>query len=382
MIHPNFRLIRAIGTMVGTIVGAGVFGLPYVFAQSGAGIGAAWLLGLGAVMAVLFLMYAEVVIQTPGVHRLGGYVNLYLGPRWKDAVGVLLTFTFGGAMLAYVVIGSQFLHAFFSPILPAPEWAYAVALTVGVAVMTWRGNKFTSRTEGVVVGVLLFLFTFAILAALPSVSLANLAVIHWNAGLLPYGVILFSLSGLGAVPEMKDILGQSQKHRLPYAVVCGFFLILALYLAFSLTIVGVTGSATTSSALIGLSAALGGSFGAVSAFLGSLTLFSVFSMTSLQLQNALRFDVKMPHGLTWALVSFVPIVLYFIGFRQFIGIIGFVGAVFSGSLSVIVVAVYERMRHSPVCREHRCLNIPSLLSVIVAVLFMVGVIAEIISFFA
>lgn len=368
--------------MVGSIVGAGIFGLPYVFAQSGPGIGAAWLLGLGTVMVVLFLMYAEIVIQTPGIHRLGGYVNIYLGPRWKNFAVALLVFALGGAMLAYVVIGSQFLHVLLFPVFPAPQWAYAMVLAVAVAAMTWRGTKITSRAEGVVVGFLLFLFLFAILMALPSMNPANLTVIHWDEGLLPYGVVLFSLAGLGIVAEMKDILGPVQKHRLPSAVVFGLFLIIALYLVFSVSVVGVTGSATTPAAFTGLSLALGGTFGFVSAFLGSLTLFSVFSMSSLQLQNALRFDVKLPHGPTWAAVSLVPITLYLIGFRHFIGIIGFVGAVFSGSLSIIVVIMYERMRRSGVCREHRCLNIPSFLSVLVVALFAVGIVVEILSFLA
>lgn len=380
MLHPNFRLMRAVGIMVGSIVGAGVFGLPYAFAQSGAGIGAAWLLGIGAVVLISFLMYAEVVIQTPGTHRLGGYAEQYFGPVWKSVSTVILGAAQLGAMLAYTVLGGRFLLALLGPVFGGTELVYALLMVAGVAAFTWRGTKFASRAEGIVVGILLFLFVLAILASVPSMSAANLLFIHWENAFLPYGVILFSLSGIGAVPEMKDALGSKELRRLPHAVTFGLFTLVGLYLAFSVAVVGVTGADTTPTAFTGLSYVLGPTFQAVSALLGSLTIFSIFAMTSLQLQNALAVDMRVSRPVSWGLAVFVPALLYVVGLREFIGIIGFVGAVFSGLIGIMVVALYERMRRSPVCREHKCLNVPTFLAVLVAGLFAWGILRELADF--
>lgn len=374
-------MLRAVGLMVGSIVGAGVFGLPYAFAQSGAGVGAAWLLGIGAVSLASFLMYAEVVIQTPGTHRLGGYAELYLGPAWKPVSTVMLASAQVGAMLAYAVLGGRFLQSLLGPLLGGNEVMYALSLVAVIGAFTWRGARFAARAEGVVVGVLLFLFVLATLASLPSVQVAHLFSVQWENALLPYGVILFALSGLGAIPEMKDALGAKDLRRLPHAVTFGLFIIVGLYLAFSLAVVGVTGQETTPTAFTGLAVVLGPAFRVVSALLGSLTVFSIFSMTSLQLQNALAVDLRVPRHVSWALAVFVPGILYAVGLREFIGIIGFVGAVFSGLLGILVVALYERLRRSPVCREHRCLNVPTALAALVAALFAWGVLRELFAFF-
>lgn len=378
--HPNFRLMRAIGTMVGSIVGAGVFGLPYAFAQSGAGIGGAWLLGLGAVSLVLFLMYAEVIIQTPGTHRLGGYAELYLGPAWKSVSTILLGAAQLGAMLAYTVLGGRFLLALLGPVFGGTELMYALIMVAAVAAFTWRGTKFATRAEGVVVSILLLLFILAILASLPSVSALHLLTINWDQSFLPYGVVLFALSGIGAVPEMKDALGPKELRRLPHAITFGLFILVGLYLAFSLSVVGVTGAGTTPTAFTGLSVVLGPAFQAISALLGTVTIFSIFAMTCLQLQNALAVDIRVPRHASWAMAAFIPAFLYLVGLREFIGIIGFVGAVFSGIIGILVVVLYERMRRSPVCREHKCLNVPTVLAVLVAGLFAFGVVRELLDF--
>lgn len=374
-------MMRASGLMVGSIVGAGIFGLPYAFAQSGAGVGAAWLLGIGAISLASFLMYAEVVLQTPGTHRLGGYAERYLGPAWKSVATVVLAAAQVGAMLAYAVLGGRFLLSLLGPLFGGTELLYALLMVAAVGAFTWRGTKFAARAEGVVVGILLFLFVLATLASLPSVAVTHLFAIHWENALLPYGVILFALSGIGAIPEMKDALGAKDVRRLPHAVTFGLATIVGLYLAFSLAVVGVTGADTTPTAFAGLSAALGPAFQVISALLGSLTIFSIFSMTSLQLQNALAVDMRVPRHVSWALAVLVPGLLYVVGLREFIGIIGFVGAVFSGFLGILVVALYERMRRSPVCYEHACLNVPTPIAVLVAALFAWGVLRELAAFF-
>lgn len=373
MVHPDFKSLRAVGTLVGSVVGAGIFGLPFAFAQSGPEIGAAWLLALGAVVLALFLMYAEVVNHTSGSHRLGGYVERYLGPKWGTFATTVFAGALLGSMVAYVILGSRFLFDLLNPLIGGTEPMYAIGMTFAAAAVTWRGTKFTSRAEGVVVGVLLFLFTFAILAALPHVTASNLTMTRLDGVLLPYGVILFALSGLGAVPEMKVVLGSAHR-RLPHMVTYGLFLVVMLYLAFSLAVVGVTGAATTPSAFTGLTAVLGGSFGTVSSLLGVLTIFSIFSMSGLQLQNSLRYDLHVPRGAAWVMASFPPVLLYLLGIHTFIGLVGFVGSVFSGLVGIIVVFTYERMRRSPVCTEHRCINVPSLVSLGIVLLFAAGVI--------
>ena len=375
MVHPNFKYLRAIGTLIGATIGAGVFGLPYTFAQSGPAVGAAWLLGLGAVMLILYLMFAEIVLHTPGTHRIGGYVGAQLGRRWGMFASVMMFLTLLGIMTAHIILGGEFLFTLFHPFFGGSQIAYSLLMVVIAGAITWRGTQATVRIEGIVVGILLFMFLFATLASLPHIVPANLTLVHVDGIFLPYGVVLFSLFGLGAVPEMSDVLG-TQKRRLPHVITTALFIVVMLYLAFCLCVVGVTGLATTSSAFTGLSAALGGSFAVVSSLLGSITLLSIFSMSSLQMQNLLCYDVHLSRRVSWLVASCAALILFLLGVRQFITLIGFVGSVFAACVAGVVVLAYERMRRSPTCLEQRCLNVPAFVSGGILLLLGAGIVAE------
>jgi amino acid permease len=359
--HPNLPWYRAIGTMIGSVVGVGVFGLPYAFAQSGYVVGLLELFFVSGFLLVLQLMYAEIAIQTPGNHRIVGYIKQYLGHPWDRVTAVLFAVYTWGAMIAYMIVGGGFFHILLSPLLGGSEFWYQLSLAVVVAWLTFRGIRYLAKMELVIVCALLFLFVFMSLAALPHVHVPNLSLFHPEKWFLPYGVVLFALSGLGVVPEMKDVLGK-QMMKLPYAVVAGQVIVTLLYAIFTFAVVGVTGEGTVENAFQGLVPILGSTFMIVGSLLGVLTVASIFSLLSIELQGTLRFDYHWSLRKAWGVVMTVPILCFLFGVREFIDLIGFLGAVFGGVLGILLIAAYERMRHSPVCINHRCLNVPHAVS--------------------
>ena len=88
-------------TLTGTIIGAGILGLPYVFSQSGYLMGLFWLLFLGGVVLYVFLCLGEVALRTRVDHQLPGYAKKYLG-KWGERI-MIFAFLFGvySALLAY-----------------------------------------------------------------------------------------------------------------------------------------------------------------------------------------------------------------------------------------------------------------------------------------
>jgi len=79
----NKNFFFAVSTLVGAIVGLGMFGIPYTVSRAGFFIGLGYLIVLGIVALLIHLMYGEVVERTRGRHRLTGYTAKYLGERWK-----------------------------------------------------------------------------------------------------------------------------------------------------------------------------------------------------------------------------------------------------------------------------------------------------------
>ncbi|MBI4437787.1 hypothetical protein HY631_02445 [Candidatus Uhrbacteria bacterium] len=381
MVHPNIPFLRSVGLMIGAIVGVGVFGLPYAFAQSGLALGLLELFAIGGLVLVLNLMFAEVVTQTHGSHRLVGYVAHYLGGRWKYAALTAMACAIWGAMLAYMIVGGTFLSLLFS--VSAPETRTALSFVVGIvaAGFIWGGLRFAARVEILVVLFLLFLFAFVIFASVPHLSVANLLTLDIGKAFIPYGVILFALSGSGIVPEMKAVLGTGHKRSLVSAILLAVAVIVALYTLFSFAVVGATGAATTSMSFDGLALVLGDGFVLVAALLGALTIFSIYLVLGVELLNILKFDFRLPHPQAWLLTTAVPVLLFALGLREFITIVGFVGGVFGGFVSILVALTYWKMRLSPWCRTHHCVNFPAPLTWVLVGIFAIGMLLEIVQTF-
>ncbi|NQV90547.1 hypothetical protein HQ487_04045 [Candidatus Uhrbacteria bacterium] len=379
MFHSNRPFLRSVGMMIGAIIGVGVFGLPYAFAQSGFGLGLLELFCIGSLLVILQLMLGEVVVQTSGHHRLVGYVEMYIGPFWKWIALLAVGLGVWGAMLAYMVVGGTFLHLLLSPILGGQTVVYAYAVAGISSMLIFGGLKFASAIEYLVVIALLFLFTFIILISLPEIDVSNFMTLDINQAFVPYGVILFSLAGMGIVPELKDVLGKNHKQQLGTVIVVSMGIILSLYALFAFAVVGVTGAETSSVAFDGLVVHLGETFRIVSMLLGSLTILSIYMVLGIQLLNIFKFDFQMRHKPAWVLVSIVPIALYALGLREFIHIIGFVGGVFGGFLGILVALTYWSMRRRGICREHHCINFPAPLTWLLILVFSTGIIWEIVT---
>lgn len=379
MAQPNGKFLRAVGAMIGSIVGVGVFGLPYTFAQSGWVTGMIVLVFMAGMLITLQLMYAEVCTQTEGKHRLVGYIREYVGKPWDWVSLVALASGLWGAMIAYIIVGGRFMHILLGPLFGGPEVAYSLVLAFVASALMYKGLQFVSKIDTVIIVALLFLFLFMVLAALPHLELANVLQADVSKAFVPYGVVLFSLAGIGVVPEMKEILGPKQEGKLGYAIVIAMLVITLLYAGFTFAVVGVTGSVTTEAAFDGLVPVLGPTFALIGALLGSLTILSIYMLLGIQLQNTMQFDFGMKKLHAWILVCGVPIVLFLLGLREFIDLIGFIGGVFVGILGILIVLTYERMRRSPVCKTHRCLNLPHVVSWMIMLLFLVGVVLNIAS---
>ena len=90
-----------------------------------------------------------------------------------------------------------------------------------------------------------------------------------------------------------------------------------------------------------------------------------------------RYDFKINRSIAWLLSAGVPILLFTIGLREFIALVGFVGAVFGGMHGIFIVMTYQRMRRGLEKKHHKCLHIPSLISWIIVSVFLLGMGVEI-----
>lgn len=312
---------RAFFLLIGTIVGAGVFALPYVFSKSGALPSFFGLLFLGLVLMVLNLFYSKIVLKTPGDHQLPGYVNKYLGPNWMKFSLLSMMFALNGALLAYLILGGEFLAL---SVGQTSSQAYSFWFYLVGVVLFWQRFSRLTKIGAFLTALLVGLMIFVSFKLIPFVVPSNLVLLG-NKPLFFWGAALFSLVGFSVIPEVEEVL-RSRRKLLTPAVVAGSLVPIFLYLVFAFSIWGASGFVVTVDALSGLTVFSPGLV-RVGAIIGLLALITSFlSLVNVAKEIYFR-DLKLSER--WAkLLAIAPGVLgIFFSTSSFINIVSFTGTI-------------------------------------------------------
>ena len=338
-----FSMLKASAILVGTTIGAGIFAIPYAVAQIGLIPGIFYLLGLGAVVLLLNLIYGEVILRTAGDHQLTGYSQIYLGKGGQRLASLALFIGLYGALLAYLIKIGEFLALIFN--FPFPLELSLVFFFFAVTVI-FLGLKIVSQLELVLVSILLIFILFIACLGFPHIALSNFqfSVLNFKFLFLPYGVILFALTGSAAVPEMEEVLrsdNRDKAKKLKKALILGSLIPLLAYLLFAIIIVGISGRQTSDDAISGLALFLPKWIVNLGAGLGILTMATSFLSLGYVLSEVWFRDFKLPRPAALILACSPPLVFFLTGARNFISVLEISGAL-TGSLSGILIILLHR----------------------------------------
>src|SRR3989338_1379551 len=233
------KFLEAVLILSGMIIGVGMFGIPFSFVSVGFWLGALELLVIAGAMTWLHLLYGEVVLKTPQPHRLPGYVRTHLGKHtawisWASAFFGIL-----GSLLAYIVVGSIFLHAVFQNVWgSSSEFFWAVAVAVLGAIVTLFPLKREAFINGVLTTLLIVFIVVLTLFLFPNVEVKNFSGFKPQNVFVPYGVFLFALAGGVVIPDLITVLGKD-RGRARWAIIVGTLVPAILYFLFAFAVVGV-----------------------------------------------------------------------------------------------------------------------------------------------
>lgn len=338
-------LMEAALTLVGMIIGVGMFGIPYSFVSAGFWLGGTELIFLALVVLLLHLIYAEIVLATDSFHRLPGYVRIYLGKNSAALSWCSAIFGISGSLLAYLIVGSTFLYNIFGGARHAYDiFLWVIFLVMSGAVITF----FPLRKESWINGWLTFLlivFAFGLILWLaPEINSANFTgTLHVKNLFVPYGVLLFALSGGIVIPDIVTLVGR-HRHKARRVITFGSLLPALIYLLFAWAVVGVSGRATSPEAISGLAGLVGHKIIILGSVVGFLAVFTSFIASSKNFQEMLKLDFKIPGRPAWLLVTLLPLFLYVIGLQNFIMVIGLVGALGIGIDSGLILTTYYKIK--------------------------------------
>ncbi len=364
---------KALSVFVGTIVGVGIFGLPWVAFKSGFFILLFYFLILGATAIVVHLMLGDVIIKTPGKHRFPGYVKEYLGPHWSKLALITICFGLFGAQLAYLVVGGGFLSNLLSPLLGGSFLIYTLIFFGIGSLFIYKGIRSISLTEFLILLLFFGLLIFFALKACPYIKIEHFSGANLKFLFYPYGIVLFSLWGSAILPEIKEIL-KGKRKELRKVIISGIIIAVLIYLFFTAVVLGVSGIQTSEDGIAGLSLTLGKGVARAGFIFGLVTCFTSFLTLGLTLKKVFWYDLHLSEKVSWAFAVFVPIVLFLIGFRQFISIIGLTGAFAVGIEGFIMIFLYKDFLKKKFSKKM------SPIYLLLSVFFILGIVAEIFHF--
>ncbi len=369
------KFIYSVAILSGTIIGAGIFALPYLTTQVGFFNMFLYLVVFGGVAILIHSFFGDLSKRTPDFLRLPGFAELHLGP-WAKKVTLFSGF-FGlmGAVLAYIILGGSFLYGLLSPIFGGEELIYTLVYFSIGAIFVYFGVKAIEKISllGVFGFVIALIFIFV--KGWSSVEVGNITnYIGFDGGVsdlfLPYGVVLFAFWGAALIPEMEELLS-GQKKKLNKAIILGIALPLVLYTFFIVLVVGITGGGTTEESIIGLQETLTNGVISAALLFGILVTFTSFIALALTLKKILWYDLKIPEKLSWAITMFIPLILFLCGIKSYINVIGTIGAVFLAIDAILITIMYQKYKS----KKHRFITYPLIF------VFALGIVYQFFYFF-
>jgi len=364
--------------LIGTVVGAGIFGLPYVMSKSGIIPGLFYFLILGGAVLLVHLFFGEVILRTEEKCRLPGFAQKYLGKKEKILTTISVFLGVVGALLAYIILAGDFLKILFSSVGNFSSFQLAFVFWLILSFFIFRGIKTIAPAE-IFTNILFFSVIFVIIAfCLPKFDFSNFTFINLPQFFLPYGVILFSLIGWSAIPEMMDIFKTSEEKRnTKKVIILSTIIILFLYLCFVAAVIGVSGNRTSFDTLSGLIPFLGGKVVFFGALAGVITLADSFLVLGLYLRNTLIYDLKLSKNLSFLISCGMPFLLYFLGMRSFITTIGFAGTIIGAIEGIIIILIFKKAKVLGERNPEYSLKVPSFLLYFLILILVFGAISQI-----
>ncbi|MBI5803488.1 hypothetical protein HY448_02270 [Candidatus Pacearchaeota archaeon] len=332
------RLYYSIAILMGTIIGAGFLGIPYVVMKSGFLIGLIEMIFISTALCFFMIYLGKLVIRTKGNHQLAGYAEIYIGKKGKWIMFLAFVFSMYATILAYLVGEGQSLSFLFYNNL-SYELYFGIFVWFFLSLLTYYGLKALQKEELLGIGLVMILVLSIIVFYGWRIDFQNLSTFYLDSLFTPIGVILFAFLGFSSVPLLKRITKDDGK-IMTRSIIISHVVVFILYLVFTVIVLGYSGDKTPEVATIAL--------GKVFVLLGIMTMFNSYFGSSIILRDTWEFDWKISKNLAWFLTIVPPLILFlfvhyyeFNSFTKIINVGAWISGVFTG---VLLLCIFFKSR--------------------------------------
>jgi len=330
------EVFSAIWTLVSITVGSGILALPYVFSKAGFLTGLLVILITGILMTIINLYLGEIVLRTKGKHQLTGLAGIYLGKKWKIITFLVTALSIYGALTAYIVGSGEALKA----ILGGNSTVYSIIFFIILAIVIYFSIKVLDNFESLFTPIKIIIVIVLSVLLLKFVNFSRITVFHPSMLLVPYGIAIFSFTGISAIPEINEEL--KNKRNMIKAILFGMLISFLIYIIFAFSVVGAVDNVTEIATI-----SLAGFGKGIDIF---ANIFAVFAMATafvalgFALKENMILDYKIKNSLSWLGVIIIPLILAMSGVFGFAKLMELSGAIAISILLGIIMIIHSKAK--------------------------------------
>lgn len=357
----NPKLAKGVFLQFSSIVGAGIFTLPYLFYHSNYFYSVLFLFFVAIITIILKVFYIDVVLHTKGDHQLSGYAEIHLGRFFKTLSSIGLLLIALGGLLAYLKLASIFLNSLFTFLTPITGVIIFLSILSTFNFLHIKPSDKLSEiipltTLALIVVIFIVSFKFpspvTVVSALPATSML--------------GVLIFSLSGFTIIPEIEELFRTTPgKKRLVYqSSIIGALLAVLIYILFTYAIIRINHGSLSADTITGLIT----SYPLLSKILAVLGLTIVFKASlnmTLIIKELFYRDFKIPQERAYFYANLMPFSVFLFLAIPVVSIISITGTVSIALTAILICLMRLRIKHN--------LSI-DILSFVIIMVFVLGLI--------
>ncbi len=376
-------ILESMAILVGTVIGGGVFALPYVNIKSGLLATNIWLFFLCALVCLLHLIFGEIILRTKKEMRLPGYAGHYLSNTVKKFLSFTSVFSIAFYLLIYIILANKFLHVvmgdnliYLKPYTFIFVW---FVLNLFLFFKVSDVSRFNFILTFLLMGLMIGLSFLCFNAINPeSIRIADRMITqHWYVA---YGVILFSLDGLVAVPMMFKFLKKKNAVKTYYSrsIVFSFIFIFLLFSVFMNSVALLSKNSTTIDTFAGLVPFLGRNVLIFGAYIGLLAVVTSYIVYVNYYKDMLQTDIKCNKFVSIFISMFVPLLFLLLDVNKLDNLMSLAGGVIGGMILVVLLFIYQKVRDKKINTFSYRLKLPNWFLLILGVFCFVGAISQIV----
>lgn len=346
------KLDNLIGSLLfaGTLIGAGILGLPYALSKSGF-LGGTVIFFLGAFFSYLTAMYiVQLVYMESSEVSLYTIFRRYLGrsTSYLALAGMLISSY--GAMIAYPIAIGEMMHS----LLNVPYWLGAGLFIALIAFLLTLKAGSSNRINALVTIFLVVLLVWVMLRATPAITIENYLFFKPSRILDAWGIVVFAFAGHLVIPSVIYGIKAKQKQG-ALVITSGFWVVATLYFFFFVVSLGIMGKEVTSVATLGLSRHLSPALSIVGQLFAMLAILT--SSYGIGISLKLTFEDKLKLNPSYAIpLIIVPVILFSLylsaeGGEAFSTVLNFAGgigsALYVGLIPAIIVLKLSKIHRFP-----------------------------------